>query len=554
MHERRSNASPVASVGSAFIGPYPVTAELGRGAFGRVYLGTHPLTGQQVAVKVFEIARPSSQGDLQREARALTSVNHGNCLRIFDVIDTVETLALVTEYVPGTTLRVLLDAHGALTGPHALQVLWGAIHGLEAVHAAGLVHGDVKPANILVSPDGVSKLIDFGLVGVPGLASPDGSVSGSPAYAAPEQMNYGVRTLQSDIYAFSVTLFEVLCQQRPYRAESQEAMARAHAEEPVPDPRALVPELGPQLAALVMDGMAKDPEQRPRNVREFIRRFEAAAVESYGREWLAIGGLAAVATGAAGGALIASGVTAASSVELGGALGSVSGAAGGIGAGGVSGGGAVVPEVAVSGVLKGGAAVASKATGALASLTVPVKVAAGVMALIVVGGGATLLTTQLTSDDKPAVATVPSSAPSTSHSGDVQTWGSLLVKSESDAAKLPSDFRGFAVSQLDGSEFCGGPATAISYVYYGYQSDIPLQSRDAGYLAYASGAVGYTCPGGSGPERTILVAAKNADGWEWVWTAGNDLTQCYPLAVAAVPKAVMSALPSWVTGWERCAI
>lgn len=361
MNDQGSNALP---------SRYQGLVELGRGAFGTVYLTVDTVANTQVAVKVFDRANVGATQALAREALALRSVRSPFCLQVIDVL--AAPPALVTEYVPGATLRELLDRQGPLSGPHALQVLWGAAQGLDAVHQAGLVHGDVKPANIVVTPQGSSKLIDFGLAGVPGLRAADGSTSGSPAYAAPEQMATGTRSIRSDIYALSVTLFEVLCGQRPYRGASGREVMQAHAAMPVPDPRALVPAISPELAALVMSGMAKNPADRPTDMQTYLRQFALGAETTFGPTWLAIGGLAAVASAALVGGVAASGALVGPAAPL-----------------------AAAGHVAAATPLTHGAVLGAKAVthgghrgviSALKGSTIATKVVAGVTSAALVGG------------------------------------------------------------------------------------------------------------------------------------------------------------------------
>lgn len=348
------------------VGQYRLVSEIGRGSFGRVYEAFDP-SGTRVALKAFADASPQARAAVAHEAAALLAVRSEHCLQVVEVIDTPQMLALVTDFVPGATLRQVIDAAGVISGPQALTVMWGAAQGLAAVHAAGLVHGDVKPANILVTPDGASRLIDFGLVGLPGSGA-DGSTSGSPAYAAPEQMSAGTRSVQSDIYAMAVTVFEALCGQRPFSAGSLQELSDLHARAPIPDPRQLNPQLSPSMAGLLMQGMAKDPSARPATVADFLTRFQQAAEETYGAAWFAPAAVAAVLSGTAGGALLAT----------------ASGASAGVGSAAVQAAAAapMAPATATGSVSANAAAVHG---GFLA--TAAGKVAAGIAVAVVVAGG-----------------------------------------------------------------------------------------------------------------------------------------------------------------------
>ena len=292
------------------VGRYAVHAVLGSGGFGTVYYGTDPATGRPVAVKVLDRAGadPARRVQLRAEADAMRRIDDPHCVRVLDVVDEPARAAIVTEFVNGASLRAVLDRVGRLTGPQALVVLRGALRGLVAVHAAGLIHGDLKPDNILVDQQGVSKLIDFGLAAPPQAATevPD-SVIGSPSYLSPEQIRGVPADARSDIYACAVMLYELLCGQRPFTADSVPALLARHLSAPVPDPRRLVPDIGDGLAALCRAGLAKDPAQRPQTALDFLRALEDAARQRYGPAWatglglgaLVGGGLAPVAEHAA---------------------------------------------------------------------------------------------------------------------------------------------------------------------------------------------------------------------------------------------------------------
>lgn len=376
---------------------------------------------------------------LLAEAAALQSVDSPHTLRVVDVVDDAGVLALVTDLVPGVSLRQVLDEHGTLSGQDALVVLRDAALGLAAVHAAGLVHGDVKPANVLVEASGSSRLIDFGLAALPGWVGEDAlSPWGSPAYAPPEQVAHGFRDHRSDIYSLTVTLFEVLCGQRPFTGDTVDEVRSKHVSEPLPDPRLFEPRLGDGLTQLLMWGLAKDPDQRPQDVGTWLQYLEAAAEAKYGAGWAVPAGVGAVAGGMLAGGLVASGVlapatgstsvaavagagaggagTAGAGAAGGSAAGAGAGSAGAGGAGvagpgatGAAGAGSVGAPAGVGGTAAGAggtAAAASAATGGFLS-TVVGKVAVCAVAIATATGGGILIKDALDSDPVPAVETSP---------------------------------------------------------------------------------------------------------------------------------------------------
>src|SRR5690606_13134877 len=213
----------------------------------------------------------------RHEARMLETLDSPQVARFYQYVESGEGLAVVMELVDGAPLRALLRAQGP-TGPEAaLVVLKSTLLGLGAAHTAGVVHRDVKPENVIVSDDGSSKLVDFGIV----VQAGDGEFpAGTPAYMPPEQWEGDPLTPASDIYAATVVFFECLTGSRPFRSRHLASLAREHRS--VSPPLEDVP---PPLQSLIRRGMAKRPADRPASTEEFLQLLESAAVRAYGREW-----------------------------------------------------------------------------------------------------------------------------------------------------------------------------------------------------------------------------------------------------------------------------
>ncbi|WP_119727442.1 serine/threonine-protein kinase [Thermomonospora amylolytica] len=163
---------------------YTELGELGRGAQGRVVLARDETDGELVAIKYLDPGRLADERALDRfrgEARALAQVRDPHVARLHRLVETAEGAAIVLEAVRGASLRTLLDRYEPMSPESALAVLKGSLLGLAAAHAAGVIHRDYKPANVIVQPDGLSKLIDFGVAGLAG----ERSGGGTPAYMAP---------------------------------------------------------------------------------------------------------------------------------------------------------------------------------------------------------------------------------------------------------------------------------------------------------------------------------------------------------------------------------
>ncbi|MEV5973382.1 protein kinase [Streptomyces sp. NPDC051921] len=256
---------------------------LGQGAGGRVVLARHEATGGPVAVKYLSRRLHGDQEFLARfraEARLLGDLRHPCVVRLYEYVEARRGAAIIMEAVDGVTLRALLREHGA-TGPEAaLVLLKGSLLGLGAAHAAGVVHRDYKPENVLVRADGSSTLVDFGIAIRAGRETETG---GTPAYMAPEQWDGAPAGPASDVYAAAAVFYECLTGRRPFRADDLIALRLQHLRAPVD-----VDDVPEPVRDLLRRGMAKDPADRP-GVEAFLAGLERAAGDGYGAGWEARG-------------------------------------------------------------------------------------------------------------------------------------------------------------------------------------------------------------------------------------------------------------------------
>ncbi|WP_344281605.1 serine/threonine-protein kinase, partial [Actinomadura napierensis] len=251
--------------------------ELGRGAQGRVALARHGGTGAPVAIKYLPAdAHPGAKDAFRNEARMLGRVDDPHVARLYRLVEHEDGTALIMEAVEGVSLKRVLAEHGALGPEASLLVLKGSLRGLAAAHAAGVVHRDYKPANVVVRADGLSKLIDFGIAVWTG----EGDRSGTPTYMAPEQWRGEPATPATDVYAATCVFYECVTGERPYSADDRMALMGKHATAPVPAEK--VPE---PLRALVLQGMAKDAAYRPPGAAHFVGELDRIAVQAYGPDW-----------------------------------------------------------------------------------------------------------------------------------------------------------------------------------------------------------------------------------------------------------------------------
>ncbi|WP_030295381.1 serine/threonine-protein kinase [Streptomyces katrae] len=259
---------------------YAQVRELGSGGSGRVVLAVHEATGTPVAVKYLSDRLredPAFVAEFRAEARLLGGLDTPYVVRLYEYVEAPGGAAIVMELVDGISLRALLKQAGQADPEAALVVLKGSLLGLAAAHRAGVVHRDYKPENVLVAPDGSSKLVDFGIAARRGTTP---GVAGTPAYMAPEQWQGRPASPAADVYAATATFFECLTGRKPFAGENFAELAVQHIEAPVPETEAPEP-----VRPLIRRGLAKAPEQRPENAEAFVAELEGVALAAYGPDW-----------------------------------------------------------------------------------------------------------------------------------------------------------------------------------------------------------------------------------------------------------------------------
>jgi serine/threonine protein kinase len=246
---------------------YEIVRALGRGGVAEVWLARDQVLGRDVAIKVlggFHANDPSFVERFRREARAAAALNHPHVVEVFDWGTTNGTYFMVMEYVAGPNLKEVLHERGPLPEHEVIRIGVQVASALEAAHAHGLVHRDVKPHNILLAGDGNAKVTDFGIAFAEGEArlTESHTVLGTAQYISPEQATSQPLDHRTDIYSLGVVLYELLCGQVPFDGDSPVAVALRHVgEEPQP-PRALNPEVSPAMERVVLRALAKEPQDR----------------------------------------------------------------------------------------------------------------------------------------------------------------------------------------------------------------------------------------------------------------------------------------------------
>ena len=274
-------------VGRLLDGRYRLERTIARGGMATVYLGTDTRLDRVVAVKVLRASLaedPEFVERFTREARSAARLSSPDVVAVFDQgKDAASGVAyLVMEHVRGHTVRDVLRERGRLPAAQTLALLEPVLRALAAAHAAGLVHRDVKPENVLVADDGRVKVADFGLARAfqtSSLTATTGVLLGTVAYLAPEQVEHGSADPRTDVYAAGVVLWELLTGTPPYESESPLSVAYRHVHEDVPPPGDVVDGVPPAVDDLVLRATRRDPAARPVDAGAFLAEVRAVLAD-----------------------------------------------------------------------------------------------------------------------------------------------------------------------------------------------------------------------------------------------------------------------------------
>ncbi|CAM5494740.1 Stk1 family PASTA domain-containing Ser/Thr kinase [Streptomyces aurantiogriseus] len=267
-------------------GRYELGHVLGRGGMAEVYLAHDTRLGRTVAVKTLraDLARdPSFQARFRREAQSAASLNHPAIVAVYDTgedyIDGVSIPYIVMEYVDGSTLRELLHSGRKLLPERAMEMTIGILQGLEYAHRSGIVHRDIKPANVMLTRNGQVKVMDFGIARAMGDAgmtmTQTAAVIGTAQYLSPEQAKGEQVDARSDLYSTGCLLYELLTVRPPFVGDSPVAVAYQHVREEPQPPSVFDPEISPEMDAIVLKALVKDPNYRYQSADEMRVDIEA---------------------------------------------------------------------------------------------------------------------------------------------------------------------------------------------------------------------------------------------------------------------------------------
>ena len=263
------------------LGPYHIFDSIGQGAMGHVFKARRGKMGCVVAVKVLphDKATPEAVANFIREIRALARLNHPKLVAALDAGQDGNVWYLVTEYVPGEDLRKLIREQGPLDMTRAASIISQVAEGLDYAHGRGVIHRDVKPGNVLVSPDDTAKLSDLGFASSLGESATSdprhGKIAGTADYLSPDQVRDPWNPAPGwDIYSLGCTLYYTVTGKVPFPGGTTADKARAHCELRPLNPRRMNPQLDGDFVDLMADLMAKEPSQRIATAREALARLK----------------------------------------------------------------------------------------------------------------------------------------------------------------------------------------------------------------------------------------------------------------------------------------
>lgn len=258
---------------------YEVVRHIGQGGMADVFLAIDTILNRHVAVKILRADLSSDAVSIlrfEREAQAATALAHKNIVEVYDVGDYKGHHYIVMEYVPGKTLKQVIRERGPLMNEEGIDIMKQLVSAIAEAHSRGIIHRDIKPQNVIVKSDGSIKMLDFGIATAKGSLqlTQANNVMGSVHYLAPELARGQQATVQSDIYALGIVMFEIFAGDVPFKADQAVQIALMHLREPMPSLRAINPMVPQSVENIVLKAAAKNPEDRYSSAEEMLKDLD----------------------------------------------------------------------------------------------------------------------------------------------------------------------------------------------------------------------------------------------------------------------------------------
>ncbi len=260
----------------AKIGHYKILHEIARGSMGIVFYGEHEELHRPVAIKMLPHSLTTDIKFVKRfyqEAEAASKLRHPNIATVFDLLEGYDTHFYVMDYIDGSTLEKKLADEG-FTIKQAVQIISQILEGLQYAHQHGVIHRDMKPANIMINSDGMAIITDFGLAKIENatVLTVDGTILGTPAYMSPEQIRaeYDEIDQRTDIYSTGVILYEILTERAPFAGHSHMATMKKVLEDTPVSPRKINKNISKDLETIILKAMDKEVSRRYTTIQEFL--------------------------------------------------------------------------------------------------------------------------------------------------------------------------------------------------------------------------------------------------------------------------------------------
>jgi serine/threonine-protein kinase len=256
------------------IGTYKITEKIGEGGMGAVFKGVDTMLEREVAIKMLRPDFTREEEIVERfrsEAITLAKLNHPNIATLHNFFRHEDDFFMVMEFVRGNTLEGMIKKNGALAADQAVHLFGQALEGIGHAHTMGIIHRDIKPANMMLTEKGSIKVMDFGIARVLGTTrmTRQGTIIGTVAYMAPEQIKGQDSDSRTDIYSLGILLYEMLTGRVPFESDSEYGVMMAQINEAPPPPRTFAPHIPLPIEQAIMRSLAKNPAARFQTVGEF---------------------------------------------------------------------------------------------------------------------------------------------------------------------------------------------------------------------------------------------------------------------------------------------